>query len=312
MGKIMYMDEPYSSTFENATSVKYSNTKSQIAATNAQDAIDELVDNQYKTNVNLAQLSKPNLLINADFQVWQRGESLETTKVNAFGYSADRWCYYASETKTIKKVDNGVYTEANLNQFLENKLKSGEPYVLSAMIDGEIHTLNIVGGVENENLRLRYAIGTSYDRIEILLRQGQESGEISSATISWVKLEVGTLRTPFVPRLYGEELLLCQRYYYVLPYAQYTINSGGTGNCYLHSEWVRNHMRGSKTVLSTLTSVRVGSNNAYNQYNITLMSYDEDAIYIRLPTLENTNRYKSLYMWYPNKTDKIVVDAEIY
>lgn len=162
---------------------------------------------------NITQLSNPNLLINGDFQVWQRGESLETTKVNAFGYSADRWCYYASETKTIKKVDNGVYTEANLNQFLENKLKSGEPYVLSAMIDGEIHTLNIVGGVENENLRLRYAVGTSYDRIEILLRQGQESGEISSTTISWVKLEPGTIRTPFVPRLYEEEYLLCQRYF---------------------------------------------------------------------------------------------------
>lgn len=42
MGQLMYMNEPYSSTFENATSVKYSNTKSKLDTTNVQDAIDEL------------------------------------------------------------------------------------------------------------------------------------------------------------------------------------------------------------------------------------------------------------------------------
>ena len=31
--------------------------------------------------------------------------------------------------------------------------------------------------------------------------------------VNWVKLEVGSVATPFIPRLYAEELALCQRYY---------------------------------------------------------------------------------------------------
>ena len=34
-------------------------------------------------------------------------------------------------------------------------------------------------------------------------------------TIEWVKLELGECATPFVPRSYGEELLLSQRYYQI-------------------------------------------------------------------------------------------------
>ena len=33
--------------------------------------------------------------------------------------------------------------------------------------------------------------------------------------VGWVKLELGSVATPFVPRSYGEELLLSQRYYQI-------------------------------------------------------------------------------------------------
>lgn len=42
MGKIMMNSVPYASTYDNATSVKYSNTKSQLEASNVQDALDAL------------------------------------------------------------------------------------------------------------------------------------------------------------------------------------------------------------------------------------------------------------------------------
>lgn len=36
-----------------------------------------------------------------------------------------------------------------------------------------------------------------------------------SLELNYVKLELGSYATPFVPHLYGEELALCQRYYQV-------------------------------------------------------------------------------------------------
>jgi hypothetical protein len=38
-------------------------------------------------------------------------------------------------------------------------------------------------------------------------------GDGSQLTIEWIKLEQGTIATPFVPRLYGEELAVCTKYY---------------------------------------------------------------------------------------------------
>ena len=38
-------------------------------------------------------------------------------------------------------------------------------------------------------------------------------GNGASVTLKWVKLEKGSIATPFVPRLYAEELAMCQRYF---------------------------------------------------------------------------------------------------
>lgn len=312
MGKIMYMDEPYSSTFENATSVKYSNTKSQIAATNAQDAIDELVDNQYKTNVNLAQLSNPNLLINGDFQVWQRGESFSLTSPQ---YCVDRW--YASTlaanmtgSAEIFSTDSGIQITltgtASIYQIMENQLKIGEEYILSAKINGEIRTLQIIGGTATFNDYLAYGCtspGGSPRYVGVRLSTGTTS-------IEWVKLEKGNINTPFTPRPYAKELLLCQRYYYILPYAQYIMGCGATGNFYLHSEWVTNHMRNAKTVtLEGLESMVVCYDNKQAQAHITGISYAYNAIQINSDLAVS---YGTYYTYFNSESTKICVNAEIY
>ena len=43
-------------------------------------------------------------------------------------------------------------------------------------------------------------------------------------TVKWVKLEVGSIATPLVPRPYAEELMLCKRYGRYI-YVDYTINA---------------------------------------------------------------------------------------
>ena len=158
-------------------------------------------------------VSNPNLLINADFQVWQRGTEFNTNVSTAFRYNADRWCHYTNvESRLIKKVDNGIYTEANLYQFLERKLEEGKPYVLSASIDGVMYTQDIIGGIEHTDISnlLVYRVGDKCDRIGVVF---DESEGKTSHVVNWVKLEPGTTRTPFIPRFYNEELESCLRYY---------------------------------------------------------------------------------------------------
>lgn len=63
----------------------------------------------------VAQISNPNLLINGDFQVWQRGKSTEARTTQGVAYVADRWCYgdnmgttEIENPFTIKKCSKGV------------------------------------------------------------------------------------------------------------------------------------------------------------------------------------------------------------
>lgn len=56
--------------------------------------------------------------------------------------------------------------------------------------------------------------GEYISAVSIGLNKGTEAG--NSLKLAWVKLESGSLATPFVPPDYAAELAKCQRYLYVL------------------------------------------------------------------------------------------------
>ena len=164
---------------------------------------------------------RPNLLINGDFQVWQRGESITLANVSETGYKylADRWCRYFSSTSSdseiYEKVSNGMkYTSttssnATITQLLETGLKSGNKYTLSASVNDIIHIMTFDGQVDKSEGILSYAKPATtipHDRIMFSISNND--------IVNWIKLEQGSIATPFVPRLIAEETMLCQRYYY--------------------------------------------------------------------------------------------------
>ena len=57
-------------------------------------------------------VSAPNLLINGDFQIWQRGNSF--TNVST-GYTADRWKIYSESNVNVSKTDNGLKFKTNVD-----------------------------------------------------------------------------------------------------------------------------------------------------------------------------------------------------
>ena len=166
--------------------------------------------------------SNPNLLINGDFQVWQRGTSFDLQTAGKFAYTADRWSVATSNSYHIEKAENGGITLAcSLYQLLETPLKPNENYVLSACINDTIHTLNIKGGADSSNGLLMYKGDASKSYIRI---SNQDTSVVQ--TIKWVKLEQGSVVTPFVPRLYADELVMCEKYYYTQTFAGIPYYSG--------------------------------------------------------------------------------------
>ena len=179
-------------------------------------------------------LSGKNDLDNPDFRVNQRGLSEYST-----GYTVDRWYIYTDKCKAAPESDGIRLTAtaaltSNTHAFWQNiefPLAPGK-YTLSLNVlevsgvwSARIRTVNASGdyvdsyytsalheGVNKVSVDL--PDGEYISAVSIGLNKGTEAG--NSLKLAWVKLESGSLATPFVPPDYAAELAKCQRYLYVL------------------------------------------------------------------------------------------------
>lgn len=252
---------------------------------------------------------RPNILINGDFQVWQRGDSTILSNVSETGYKyfADRWCRYFSSTssasETYEKVSNGMkYTSttqpnATITQLLETGLKSGNKYTLSASVNDIIHVMTFDGQVDKSEGILSYIKGVStipYDRIMLSISNND--------ILNWVKLEAGSIATPLIPRLYAEELALCQRYY-----ETELIDSLGCAN-YRICDTARSHMDlGAwqfKVEKSTIPKISFSGEPTYERCsNLEALSITLGGCRLTVTTIASNYRAYGV---------NIIADAEIY
>jgi hypothetical protein len=82
-----------------------------------QEANEHISDtnNPHGTTAEQVGAINPNLLINGDFQVWQRGTSFSSQ--DFMQYTADRWFIVSTDgnsTTTVTKVDNGLKVTQSL------------------------------------------------------------------------------------------------------------------------------------------------------------------------------------------------------
>ena len=176
----------------------------------------------YSALANLPSINN-NLLINSDFRnpVNQRGKTSYTGTSSATLYTIDRWGIVNVPTVTIQEGDSlkitnpstATYT-GRFKQVFENTLPS-DFYTLSMKVKSN------TGNVEISNFGKIYegfagvysrtsAVKLALDELVFYLSPG------CSIEIEWIKLEQGTNATPFTPRLYAEEMTICQRYYRIL------------------------------------------------------------------------------------------------
>ena len=177
-------------------------------------------------------LSNPNLLINPDFRVNQRGQNEYST-----GYTVDRWyspgkCSAAPISGGVK-LTSTVTASSTTHAFWQNfefPLPPGK-YTLSlkaADVTGvwaaRIRTVTAAGDYVDSYYTPRLQAGINsvtvdlsdseyISAVSIGFNKGNEAG--NSLKLTWAKLEGGSLATPFVPPDYAAELAKCQRFYQV-------------------------------------------------------------------------------------------------
>ena len=127
---------------------------------------------------NAVNYSNPNLLINPDFRVNQRGAS---GTISATGYFVDRW-QLTGGTVTVNS-DGTITLDGTITQTLENA----------------------VGADVTASANAGKATYVNSTRTFTLTANGE--------IIKWAKLEVGNVATPFSPPDPVAELNKCQRYY---------------------------------------------------------------------------------------------------
>lgn len=169
----------------------------------------------------------PNLLDNSDFTnlVNQRGEAVYDY-LTGIGYGPDRWqlveAKYTLASQTVTSTGGSHTYGSQLRQIIPlEKIKIGD--TVTASISTE-------SGILNGTAKLELKIDTSVSDLPYVIEQdwgGVKIGcikenvchvivflkENKSVKINWVKLEKGSVATPYVPKGYGAELAECLRYF---------------------------------------------------------------------------------------------------
>lgn len=189
-------------------------TVSNLAQTN-QTNISTLQTNFSKISNNL---SNPNLLINGDFRVNQRGQA----SYNGSGYAVDRWRISGVQFNVSAKeiVNSSDSNWGYVYQKIEDtNALLGKKITYSAIIDGVLYkntvevpaspSAGVVGTYCNTPKGNLYAwyYGDGYMGIDIGVKP------LQSVVVEWVKLELGEVATSFNPKPIAEEFTMCQRFF---------------------------------------------------------------------------------------------------
>lgn len=231
-----YTEGSITSTDTDSTIAKTSGTYSGMTVGNATNATNATNDSNGQkivdTYAKITQVSNPNLLINPDFSINQRGQKSYTTN----GYTVDRWKSANTTTmvnsdKTITVALSAAYSH-NMQIIEDYEKLKGKQVTFTVNFVSETHTtgtpqIRIYDGVNGTSVNINGA-GTysithtvSANATKLECRKYYNGANTTSdgiATIAWAKLEIGSVATEFIPPLISEELPKCQRYGFMLAF----------------------------------------------------------------------------------------------
>lgn len=191
--------------------------------------------------------SNPNLLINPDFKINQREQNIYNTEPKSI-YTVDRWSIYMPTGGSVKPNSDGTITVTNNSndqgwffQTLESKI---ENVVFTANVISVSGIVNIYADDAGKTIT---NTGITSLQSESAIKCGFVLTANSSITLKWVKLEQGSIATPFVAPNPAEELMKCKRFFYKSP--KTLIVYGINDIIYIKSTEVMNMRRAGTVVI---------------------------------------------------------------
>lgn len=252
--------------------------------------------------------SNPNLLLNSNFKVDQRGRGTYTNNTTKPTYTLDRWM--SINTKVVYNVDGTVTitslattdTSAWFKQILEHAIN--DTCTLSCNITavtGSAYLYNHANG--KKIVKGLNTVTLSYlKEASIELKQG------ASITIEWIKLEKGSKATAYVAPNYANELQRCMMYYNVVTTS---LNGYFTTQMYVGCETLLN-MR-TKPTVKGVGSIWVYYYGGYTKYkfsdlqSIALTKYSEITL-LAAPSGASQQNMTVIF----DEDSYIELDAEVY
>lgn len=174
-----------------------------------------------------------NILINSNFAnpVNQRGKTTYNAITGNAEYTIDRWNTFGTSAYPTDVIVSSDYvrfsTKMNASGFVQ-KVEFPEKYrgkklTLSAEFSNIAGNLSLViaDGVDASQVNIvndgvyefTHIVASNATLLQVYVKNVSANGSVSSCDIKWMKLEIGDHATPYVPRLYAEELALCRWYY---------------------------------------------------------------------------------------------------
>ncbi len=154
--------------------------------------------------------SNPNLLINPDFKINQRGATSYTS-----GYTVDRWkILSATLNATTKTLSNSSSASGFFLQSLENKPTGTFTVTLNvASVTGTVKFSWKDGNTYKTGAVISKGLNTYTFTASSLTWVGIDIAGGASIQLDYMKLEKGTVATSFIVPNMAEELAKCYRFY---------------------------------------------------------------------------------------------------
>lgn len=206
--------------------------------------------------------SNPNLLINPDFEINQRGASRYTS-----GYTVDRWrVTSATLNATTKTLSNPNSASGNFLQSLENKPTGTFTVTLNvASVTGTVKFSWKDGSTYKTGVAISKGLNTYTFTASSLTWVGIDIASGASIQLGYMKLEEGSVATHFVRPNKAEELAKCQYYTVVFEPWRTTLNANSDAD--VINIDTRCKMRTKPTV--SYITLKSGVSNQFNFASIT-------------------------------------------
>lgn len=244
--------------------------------------------------------SNPNLLDNPDFRINQRGQNTYSVPLDYTGqryYTVDRWVMQIHGTVSvdssgvtitrgqIQDTDGSIFgtllDPANFDNNYLNKTMTLSMYV-EYMSEGSDFKM-FIDGASSVPLKLglnSVTVSSKGTNRWIGIGNFIEQPEGAFIKVKWVKLELGSVATTFVPPDPATELLKCQRYF------EKTLATGLCPQSPVHNKWLTPfRMKATKRIPPTIVLNALYHNTVQMYCQATLHS---DVDYVTLETLDGT------------------------